>query len=124
MRNIKTAFFVLLPSLACYVLLSIFEEIGNYVYVIFAVVWGPFYLLTIVYILVFIWKQFEKPAILSISLAITPASVFIFEYLIVGRFQSVTLTFLTAFYYALPFTLITAIAALVIAHKRRKNGTH
>jgi len=123
MRNIKTAFFVLLPSLACFILLSVFEKIGNYFYVIFAVVWGPFYLLTIVYILVFIWKKFDKPAILSVSLALTPASVFIFEYLVVGRFQGVTFTFLIAFYYALPFTLITAIAALVIAYKRRRKGT-
>ena len=124
MRYIKTAVFVLIPSLANYLFLSIFEKIGTYTYVIFPVVWAPFYLLTIVYILVFILKKFDKPAILSVSLALTPASAFIFEYLIIGRFQSVTLTFLTAFYYALPLTLITAIAALVIAHKKRKNGAH
>jgi len=122
MRYIKTAFFVLFPSLVCYIVLSINEMVGRYVYINNAIIFVPFYLATIVYIFVYIRKQFDKPAILPISLALTPSSVFIYEYLHPSWLQYV-FTYLTALCYALPFTIITTITALVIAHKRRKNAT-
>ena len=119
MRLIKTAFFTLIPSLACYFLLWISEVWSRYAYISNEIILVPYYLLTVLYIVLFILKNFDKLAILPVSFILTPASAFIYESLNPSKFQYLA-TYLIAMFYALPFFIITAITVIIVKRRRAR----
>ena len=119
MQFIKTAFFVLIPSLAGFIILWLGGIVGKYVYISMAAIAAPLYLLTVAYIIALIAKKHKNMALLPVSFMLTPAAMFIYESLQPGKFSYLG-TYLAAIFYALPFTIITLIAVFVVfAVKRR-----
>ena len=116
LRFVRTVFFIFLPTLACFFTVYLMDAVDSGGVSVFL------YLLTIIYILVFFDKKFENPAILPISMILTLIPVFIYDYLNPDWLQYL-LTMLVALFYALPFTVITVIAAIII-NRKRKHEAH
>ncbi|MDR1210060.1 MAG: hypothetical protein LBK41_07085 [Clostridiales bacterium] len=78
---------------------------------------GFIYLLSALYAYIFARFRLDRIALLPISFWVSPVGVFIWDTVSPGAFRGMVPQ-LTVFYYAVPFTAITAAAAIIITFGR------
>ncbi|MCL2874130.1 MAG: hypothetical protein FWE29_04275 [Defluviitaleaceae bacterium] len=81
------------------------------------------YALTLIYVVLYIKYKFSKMFMLPISFIIPAVLLFVFETLFNSSdfFQYMT-TMLYSFFYALPFTVLTTIIAIVLKINRERGA--